>query len=156
MLGITTINYPKESELLWANGYLIERWFNKYPKLFDKDDYRIARSQPRYHFGEWLATIHYFEQGYNVLVEKYIYKTHERKLKILSRYLSPKEISFLKKTKNQPPDLFVYKGRQFFFVEVKKDRDRLSQSQKNVFAKIKNKLGCEVIICYVTLKTPAV
>lgn len=36
----------------FANGSLVEEWYSAYPEIFDKEDYRLARSQPGNHFFE--------------------------------------------------------------------------------------------------------
>lgn len=88
-----------------------------------------------------------------MLVEKYIYKNHPRKLKTLSYILTAKEVEYLKKgrkkRKCQPPDLFVYKpkDKEFFFVEVKRDTDHMRKPQEKFFKDIEKKLGCKVLIC---------
>jgi hypothetical protein len=43
------------------------------------------------------------------------------------------------------PDLFLFRGRERFFVEVK-DEDRLKPKQIATFAKIREILGCQVRI----------
>jgi hypothetical protein len=34
---------------------LQDEWTEKYHQIFDQDDLRLAKSQPAYHFFEWLA-----------------------------------------------------------------------------------------------------
>lgn len=150
-MEINILIYNPELLKRWRQGILPKEWQQKYPHIFDKDDLRIALSQPKYHFGEWVTAIHYAKQRYDVLVEKYLYKNHERKLKIISRFFTPAQISVLKysKPRHQAPDLFVYRGKKFFFVEVKRDGDCLSQSQENCFRNIEKKLKCKVQILYV-------
>lgn len=134
----------------WLVGILPKKWKKEYPDLFDKDDLRIALSQPQYHFYEWVVAIHYYKKGYNVLVEQYIYESHQGKLNILKKIIGEDGVSFLKKLskdlKSQPSDLFVYKGYKFFFVEVKAPKDRLHKQQEKLFKRIENKLKTEVII----------
>ncbi len=135
----------------WRDGFLPREWQRKYSHIFDKDDLRIALSQPAYHFGEWIAAIAYAGKGYRVLVEKYLYKNHGRKIKIISQFFNPAQISFLKypSPRHQPPDLFVYKGKRFFFVEVKRDGDRLKKSQARCFRGIEKELVCEVKVLHI-------
>ena len=129
------------------------RWRAEYPNAFDDEDLRLALSQNRYHFGEWCVAVHYAKLGYDVLVEKYLYKNHPRKLEIINGFFTPEQIDFLKypKPRHQAPDLFVYKGKDFFFVEVKRDSDRLGKSQQTCFENIEKEFGCKVIL--VSIKT---
>jgi len=132
----------------WRAGILPKEWQRKYPDIFDEDDLRIALAQPRYHFGEWTAAMHYAKEGYGVLIEKYLYENHDRKLKIISRLLAPAQILFLRhpKPRHMPPDLFIYRDKEHFFAEVKRDGDRLNKSQENCFRNIEKKLKYEVRI----------
>ncbi|OGF66606.1 hypothetical protein A2757_00930 [Candidatus Giovannonibacteria bacterium RIFCSPHIGHO2_01_FULL_48_47] len=134
----------------WKAKRLQRTWRRKFRKIFDKDDLRIALTQPRYHFGEWFVAIHYANKGYKVLVEKYLYRNHSRKFKIISRFFTPQQIGILKypNPRHQSPDLFVYRDKKFFFVEVKLGKDRLRRSQKNCFKNIEKKLRCEVKVFY--------
>lgn len=148
---IQTLRYKPELFEKWCRGRLARQWFRKHQRTFDKDDLRITDRQRRGHFGEWFVAIHYAERGFGVLVEKYIYKNHSRKARILSEKLSSGQIDFLRRGArpwHQPPDLFVYKGEKYFFVEVKKDGDRLGRSQEQWFRKIERKLNCGVTVCY--------
>lgn len=92
--------------------------------------------------------IYYKKMGYGVLVEKYTCKNHPRKQRILDQYLTPQEIQFLKGVPHLPPDLFVCRGDQYIFVEVKKDGDSLWGSQEWWFEKIEKKLRCPIHICF--------
>ena len=134
----------------WLTGELPKKWKKEYSDLFDEDDLRIALTQSQYHFYEWVVGIHYYKKGFKVLVEQYIYKPHLRKLKLLSKIIGEESLSFLikasKDLKSQPPDLFVYKGRSFFFVEVKAPKDELHKTQEKLFKRIEDKLKTEVII----------
>jgi hypothetical protein len=138
----------------WHAGTLPRRWFQEYGHIFDDDDLRITKRQRHDHFGEWYVAIHYAKQDYGVLVEKYIFKTHRRKYRILSRHLKHHELQFLSdgpKPPNpwhQPPDLFVFRGSEYFFVEVKRDRNTLRESQECWFEEIAKKLQCDVRVCY--------
>ena len=114
----------------------------------DRED-AVKQAERAYHFGEWFVAMDFAKQGYKVLVEKYrSHRTHKRKYDVLFRYFSPEEIDFLTKSKHQPPDLFVYKGRDKFFVEVKRDSDSLSISQKKFFGEIERRMNCRVRIVH--------
>ena len=105
-MEIKTFTYSSIFLKRWRSGSLPKEWQRKHPDIFDKDDLRIALSQPKYHFGEWFAAIHYAKKGYRVLVEKYLYQNHARKLKIIGRFFTPHKIEILRhpKPRHQAPD----------------------------------------------------
>ncbi len=139
----------------WKHGDLIGKWFRKYD-CFDQDDLRLAINRPQYHFYEWFSAIHFYKKGYRVLVEQYIYKPHKRKIKISVKIIGEDGLSFLKRAskdlKSQPPDLFVYIGKAFFFVEVKAPKDKLRENQEKLFKKIENRFSTEVVILNLNAK----
>jgi len=132
----------------WKTGKLAKELKKKYPKLFDDKDLQLTVSQPSWHFIEWLGAIHYYRQGFNVLVEQYIYNPHPRKQQIVKKFVGEDGFRFLrredKRKKTQPPDLFVYKGKEFFFAEVKRT-DKLSPAQKNFFKQIEKRFKKQMI-----------
>jgi hypothetical protein len=141
----------------WHEKKLQFKWRRKYGHIFDDDDLRIALSQPNGHFGEWFVAISFAEQGYNVLVEKYLYKNHARKKAVIERFFTPDRLELLKQLLtypcwHQPPDLFIYKGKQFFFVEVKRDRDSLGETQRRCFEGLEKRFPCKVRIYEVKAK----
>jgi hypothetical protein len=150
------LTYLRGDYLAWKRGRLHYRWFQENKLIFDEDDLRIARTQHSRgtHFGEWYTAIHYAEDGYNVLVEKYTCGVrsgiHLRKRKFISEILGDDALSTFRNWKKQfdcqVPDLFVFKGKEYFFVEVKKDRDYVRASQKEYFKRIKKTFHCGVVI----------
>src|SRR5437867_3464231 len=57
---------------LWPSP-IAAQWASLYPQLFDQDDVRLTRLQPKNHFSEWFAAIHLFHRdGALSLVEKYV------------------------------------------------------------------------------------
>lgn len=134
------LSYDPKLYEKWLDGSLKKEWAKDYPDLFDEDDFRITVKQKGFHFGEWFAAIYYHKRGYKVLIEKYIYNNHPKKLKVANNILGKDNVKYLLNLENQPPDLFVYKGKDFFFAEVKKDADRLSRSQEECFNKMAKKL----------------
>ena len=134
----------------WTSGKLLIKWKREYPDLFDEEDLRIALSQPQFHFYEWIAALHYFGLGFNVLIEQYIYQPHKRKLGLLEKLIGTEGINFLrsqiKTNRTQPPDLFVYKDKKFFFVEVKGPRDKLQENQKGFFSGIEKYFKTEIVL----------
>ena len=121
-----------------------ENWRGKY-KVFDRDDLRLALSQTSYHFAEWYVARHFAKKGYGVLIEKYTCKNHPEKTRILEKLFKPNDIKFISELNF--PDLLVYKGNEFFFVEVKMDNDRIFKEQEESFKKLKKRFGREVMIC---------
>lgn len=70
---------PKQREG-FRSGQLREKWARKHGDIFDEDDLRLARSQPRYHFFEWLAAVRLYQQfGCLSLVEQYQFASHREK-----------------------------------------------------------------------------
>ena len=76
---------------------LVSHWRRLYPQLFDRDDERLARGRPSYHFKEWLAAIHLFHRdGTHALMSKYAYRNHPAKVERLEGLCSSSECSFLR------------------------------------------------------------
>ena len=137
----------------WKTGQLPRAWRLEYPEILDDDDLRLALSQPSYHFLEWVAAIQYFERGYLVLVEQYIYDAHPRKVATVQELVGPEGLRFLRENAGaQPPDLLVYtRGpTDFFFVEIKRGGERLSRGQKKAFGKIESYYGREITVLRLT------
>ena len=133
----------------WKSGTLREEWLAKYPWLAEYVS--EARNQPEYHFGEWLTAIRYHKKGWKVLVEKYMFRKHKKLYGIAEKLVGKDEINIVQEQQGsgvrQAPDLLVYKDNgEYFFVEVKKNRDDLSQSQKEHFKRIEQELKCNVVI----------
>ena len=87
-----------------------------------------------------------------------MYGNHTRKRAVVSELFGERGLNLLRKWRRQyhcqPPDLFVFKGNKYFFVEVKRDRDFLRECQKEYFKDIERVFGCAVVT--VNLKNPAV
>ena len=147
------LSYPKNLLAGWKSGNLQEEWARQYPKAFDKNDLHLALSQRRYHFGEWFVAVHFAQMGYRVLVEKYLYKNHPKKLKAANLLLPDDKVALLKalRPRHQFPDLLVYNNRESFFAEVKKDSDTLRESQAKFFKRVEKTLMTKVIL--VSLKS---
>src|SRR6266545_4409977 len=129
---------------------LAKHWRRKYPQLFDVDDVRLTRTQPKNHFREWAAAIHvYRKHGACVLVEKYnARKSHPRKRALYESLLSPQQRDVLDRIcmHVQPPDLLVYRpgSKRFWFVEVKGEREPISPKQVRSHRLIAQKLRVRV------------
>jgi hypothetical protein len=150
------LTYSPGLYLAWKKGRLHDKWFMQHRNIFDEDDLRIAQNQHEYgiHFGEWFTAIDYAKKRYGVLVEKYIYGSdngiHSRKRGFISEFLGKDGVKLLRKWKEkyhaQPPDLFVFKNKEYFFVEVKRGRDVVRDCQSAYFETIEKELGCKVVI----------
>ncbi len=144
---MSTIWFDQALRDRWPRPLALE-WSRQYPRLFDADDFRITRHQPKNHFCEWLTAIHLFHTtGALSLVEKYaLGKAHPRKQEILNRLLPPEDIEFLAGLPNQPPDLLVYTPTfdRYWFVEVKGPGDRLRTIQRETNGAIMQRLRVPV------------
>ncbi|MFY9461834.1 MAG: hypothetical protein WAP51_01365 [Candidatus Sungiibacteriota bacterium] len=136
----------------WRKGSLQRQWHKKYPNIFDADDLKLALSQRKHHFGEWYVARHFADRGYKVLVEKYIYPSHQRKFRTMKKRW-PGVLDYLRHLRRkyhcQPPDLLIYRDNNFFFVEVKRDSDYEKKNQKRMFALLRKNLKKPIKICYV-------
>lgn len=135
-------DYNEQTRDSFRSGELREKWRQKYPMLFDEQDYLIARNQPLYHFFEWQAAILLYErEGLLSLVEKYEFKKHKEQHSLFLE-LVPNEVINLHKSppfKNQQlPDLFVYSAdkTRWYFCEVKGGRDKFRPVQEKFFTEI--------------------
>lgn len=125
-----SILYTEEQRSQFCTGDLQSEWAKQYPEIFDTDDIRLAKRQPKYHFYEWLAAILVFNTtGYPSLIEKWGCRNHARKETVLSKLLKPEVIERIRK--EHTPDLLCHAidYSDFFFVEVKGHADRLRPKQ---------------------------
>jgi hypothetical protein len=146
-----TLTYPKRLWELWKSENLYEAWYWENEGLFDEKDLAQARSfvpKGHYYFGEWFTAIHFHRQGWKVLNEMYVLRTHRKKRAILSRVLGRKAFALITGDKLDPPDLFVYDSETgiYFFVEVKLESDRLRDNQRRSFQRIEKRMSCQVLI----------
>jgi hypothetical protein len=156
----TTIYFAPELRRHWPDP-LASQWLTSYPHLFDADDLRITRRQPKNHFHEWLAAIHLFQRdGLLALVEKYTFANHPRKRALLSRILDGDQRRILddihREFRIQLPDLLVYAPdySAFHFAEVKGPGDTLRPIQSRTHEAIRRRLGVPVEMINVRLHTP--
>jgi hypothetical protein len=155
-----TRHYRPELLRDWKLGRLHRKWYKRDKTTFCRRDLENTKGQHRkgYHFGEWLMIRYYRRQGYQVLPPKYLHPTRERARRRAVEFLRKEAVDFLlqemkfggRLRKSPRPDLLVFKSnpRKFFFVEVKRDNDRLSAAQRRFFPMIEKKLGCEVRIVH--------
>jgi hypothetical protein len=151
------IKCPRSLRATWPDPLAAE-WLERYPQLFDADDFRCTRKQPELHFWEWFAAIHLFgRDGAYSLVEKYVYKNHPVKTARLASLLSDKQretfAAILRRHHVEPPDLFVYVPQtgRFWFAEVKGPTDRVRAKQAASHEDIELELGVPVEVLHFTL-----
>jgi len=136
---IASIEYTESQRDRFRSGELVRIWARQYAKIFDKDDIRISRKQPNYHFFEWLAAITiYNSMGYISLVEKYEFQNHEKKQRILRKLMTNEQIAQIYLHGAQCPDLLAYSPnyKDWFFCEVKCSMDNLRKKQIRYFEKL--------------------
>jgi len=139
----------------WRDGQLAPGWASAYPAIFDHDDLRIARNQAHlgYHYHEWLSAILlYHTRGLLSLVEKYTFRSHERKRRVVERLCDAASTRFLlergRESLVQCPDLLVYRPdlTDWFFCEVKGPNDHIRPEQRDLFSQVEQATGKKVYI----------
>lgn len=139
---IATIRIEPAQRARWRSGDLALEWRQRFPHLFDDDDLRLAKSQPKNHFCEWLGAIVLHQTtGYLSLVEKYEFATHPRKKEIVAQLLPLAVRDALRDRSHgraQAPDLLMYAPdySDWFFCEVKGPSDRLRDEQIRKFSRL--------------------
>lgn len=117
----------------FQHGDLVTEWSKRYANLFDEQDIALARSQPNYHFFEWLSAVLLYEStGYLSLLENYSAKRHGSKLEKFVE-VAPREVSeSIIADPSGIPDLFCYRAveRDWMFFEVKGGKDRIRSNQE--------------------------
>jgi hypothetical protein len=146
------IRCPRSLRARWPDP-LAGEWLERYPQIFDLDDYRCTRRQAHKHFWEWYAAVHIFErEGACSLVEKYDCANHPVKADRLAGVLSASQIAFVKSIyydyHTQVPDLFCYvpSSGRFWFAEAKGPTDRLRPNQLAGHEALKREFGVAVEI----------
>jgi hypothetical protein len=154
----TTIYCSREVRRLWPRP-LARQWQALYPRLFDPDDVRLAASQPKNHFCEWFAAIHLFHRdGVLSLVEKYLFRAHLRKTRLVAELLDTERRRLLaaisRRYRVQPPDLLLYRPAHgaIRFAEVKGPRDQVRDPQRRSHEAIEHELSMPVEIVCVQLE----
>ena len=119
--------YSKQHRDRFRDGSLRDAWFaQNQGSCFDEDDLRLATSQPKNHFFEWLAAINLYNAiGLHALVEKYeSKKTHPRKFEIFEKLVGPETLKFALDYGTDEyggtgcPDLLLYQPDQLLRKEV--------------------------------------
>jgi hypothetical protein len=152
-----TLHYSAKRLRDWKLGRLHPIWYRRDMAAFSELDLSNAKNQCRrgFHFGEWFIARYFLRKGYRVLPEKYLNKKRPRALQKATEVLGEAGVAYLKRMRrlggselrtSPRPDLLVYKSnlKTFFFVEVKRDADRLSRAQRLFFPMIEEKLRCRV------------
>ena len=146
----SVVHVPRSLRERWPDPLAAE-WLEKYPQVFDADDYRCTRKQHHKHFWEWCAAVHVFERdGACSLVEKYDCQNHPVKRERLAAVLSASQIAFVDSVyydhRTQVPDLFCYvpETGRFWFAEVKGPDDVLRANQAAGHEAIRHELGVPV------------
>jgi hypothetical protein len=115
-----------------------------------------------YFFGERMAERYFQENGYyvfsnefNLLSKKSKYRRYNQMIETLippSQLQAFKEVlpNILENYSIENPDLFVYSLKECFFVEVKKGKDVLRESQMRFFYLAKEYLGIESKLVYLS------
>ena len=139
----------------WRDGILAPEWAAAYPSIFDHDDLRMAGTQAHlgYHYFKWLSAILLFHtRGLLSLVEKYTFRSHERKRRLIERLCDTSSVGFLleggRESLIQCPDLLVYSPdlSDWFFCEVKGPKDHVREEQVLLFHELERATGKKVFV----------
>ena len=139
-----TLEFAPARREQFRTGQLRDEWTRRYPFLFDEDDLRIATTQQKSHFFEWLAAVLVYESfGYRSLVEKYEFSRHSRKQAILEQLLTEEAIRLVTERGTQCPDLLSYAPDMgdWFFCEVKGPNDEIRPAQVAYFSQLSEVSG---------------
>jgi len=146
---IGTFMFHNSQREEFKNGQLVYDWADQYPQLFDDQDLQLAAHPKTAHFVEWLGAIHLYKTtGYLSLVEKYEFKRHKRKQKILKEIVTVDVLSLISRRGVQCPDLFVYAPDRtdWYFCEVKGPGDYLRLVQREYFEELSEASGKKICI----------
>jgi len=152
-----TFFYSKRQRNRFKIRELLNEWYERYPQIFDEDDFRITVKQPNCHFFEWLSAVLIFQStGYLSLIEKYQFKSNKRKCAALKEFVASGRITtelydlIVNRKKygfgnSQCPDLFVYlpDGRDWFFCEAKGE-EVTTPSQERYFERLSKVSGKKI------------
>ena len=163
-----TLRYEPTLEQRWKEGSLWKSWLKDYPKLFggingDLAPYVEAQHRRGYFFPECLAATYYHQKGLNVLIETYMphggMTPSQDKMGVVESLVGADNFHALQRMANPQgtafPGLLVWHDpADYFFVEVKKGNDRLSNEQRTMFEEIQRLLGCRIEILSLIPFTP--
>jgi hypothetical protein len=148
-IGRIQIKRFRDLKQRWRYEGLGPKWMKKYPFLFDVDpewDRALFYNQGVVygrHFNEWLASlVLYYVTDFHALNQKYQFKKHKNKRKILESLCmtdSLRELIDRRGNGAQCPDLLMYDPNdpsKWFFCEVKGPGDRLQPNQLDLFRRL--------------------
>ena len=148
------LEYDPVQREAFRKGELAPTWATAYPALFDQDDLRLSKSQPTYHYFEWLAAIRIFEDtGYLSLLEKFQFRRHRRKNAIFVGLVPHAVVAIYEDRalgSRQTPDLLCYAPdlTDWYFCEVKADTDHVRATQSTDFTLLERMTGRPVRIIH--------
>lgn len=153
----TVITYPKQLLDDWKAGD--KSWIPD--ELFVPDE---IYNQTSFHFGEyftlktfidagWSGTAYYALGDWEPTNAKY-----DEGRALVAKLINPKRLALLKTLRkglsSGEPDLMLYKDDgTVLFIEVKKESDKLSDTQIICLSQIKSILGCDVAVVYLAEET---
>jgi hypothetical protein len=147
------IYFSAEDRERFRSGELARGWAERFPQLFGETDLRLALNQTKYHFYEWLTAVRLFsDHGYLSLIEKYHFKRHPGAYARFQQLAPPEIVDLLSGggpgPRTQGPDLLTFSPNfdVWFFVEVKGPRDRVRDSQAELFHRLEQLSGQPVRI----------
>ena len=149
----TTLFVPRSLRAAWITSRIPQEWFEDFSGFFNREDLSITRNQNLGHFGEWVAALDYRLHGYEVLIEKYVYKpktqSYDRAKEILAEHFE-----FVRAGSREPPDLLVIPPRSdYFFAAVKMSGDRLRPPQLAWFREIARVTGRSITLVQIRYTT---
>jgi hypothetical protein len=116
--------------------------------LFGSHDVRLARTQRRNHYYEWLAAVLLYHTGGYISLQKYEFPRASReKSTTLKRVLGTDACEWLygrqRRRAVQCPDLLAFRPdlTEAFFVEAKGPTDRLRAVQETFFEELTERTG---------------
>jgi hypothetical protein len=162
-ITVEKITIPYEKELL-------SRWKQRDPQIVPHS--MIGGAGPGidngYFFAEWMVERYFRENGYYVFSNEFNLLSKKSKFRrynqMIETLISPSQLQAFKRVlpnilenyRIENPDLFVYNLKECFFVEVKKGRDILRESQMRFFYLAKEYLGIESKLVYLSDKSTEV
>lgn len=164
----TIIYYTKEYLEKWRDRELIKSWKKQFPDLVQDHHYQILVNAKNkmsvYTFYEYFTGFEYVKKGYKFIFEPYVenfllqdYKSQEIK-NIKSKFICivkniigddkfEKLMEVCQNYKTGQPDLFIYKedGSDFFFAEIKSEKDKLRSHQSELISNIQKLIPVKII-----------
>ncbi|MCM3574180.1 hypothetical protein M3172_13370 [Mesobacillus subterraneus] len=159
-LKISKITIPYDSQLLL-------QWKRRNPAvvpafLLGRKGAGISNG---YGFGEWHAEQYFRSHGYHVFTDEFNFLSQKSMFdpynRMIATLIDQERIAAFKQevarliegnVSIENPDLFVYNLDSIFFVEVKKGRDHLRESQLRFMYLAKEYLGIESVLVYLSDK----